>query len=35
MILVVKDGDIIEQGHHRELIEKQGFYYELYQSQFA
>lgn len=34
-ILVVKDGDIIEQGNHNELIEKQGFYYELYQSQFA
>ena len=34
-ILVVKDGDIIEQGNHTELIEKKGFYYELYQSQFA
>jgi len=35
IILVVKDGDIIEQGHHEELMQKQGFYYELYQSQFA
>lgn len=35
IILVVKDGDIVEQGHHTELMEKQGFYYELYQSQFA
>ncbi len=35
MILVVKDGDIVEKGSHQELIEHQGFYYELYQSQFA
>ncbi len=35
MILVVKDGDIVEKGNHQELIEHQGFYYELYQSQFA
>ncbi len=33
-ILVVKDGAIIEQGNHNELIEKQGFYYSLYHSQF-
>jgi ATP-binding cassette subfamily B protein len=33
-ILVVKDGSIIEQGNHNELIEKQGFYYSLYHSQF-
>ena len=33
-ILVVKDGTIIEQGNHSELIEKQGFYYSLYHSQF-
>jgi ATP-binding cassette subfamily B protein len=33
-ILVVKDGVIIEQGNHNELIEKQGFYYSLYHSQF-
>ncbi|RJX25858.1 MAG: ABC transporter ATP-binding protein [Acholeplasma sp.] len=35
LILVVKEGDIIEQGNHSSLMEKQGFYYELYQSQFA
>ncbi len=35
LILVVKEGDIIEQGNHQALMEKQGFYYELYQSQFA
>lgn len=35
LILVVKEGDIIEQGNHHSLMEKQGFYYELYQSQFA
>ncbi len=33
-ILVVKDGNIIEQGTHQELLEKQGFYHELYTSQF-
>ncbi len=35
LILVIKEGDIIEQGNHHSLMEKQGFYYELYQSQFA
>lgn len=35
LILVMKDGNIIEQGRHEELMQKQGFYYELYQSQFA
>ena len=34
-ILVVKDGAIIEQGNHEELIRKGGFYYSLYHSQFA
>lgn len=34
-ILVLKDGDIIEQGNHNELLEKNGFYSELYQSQFS
>ncbi len=34
LILVMKDGDIIEQGTHDELIEKNGFYAELYNSQF-
>ncbi len=33
-ILVIKDGTIIEQGNHKELIEKQGFYHSLYHSQF-
>lgn len=34
IILVVKDGDIIEQGNHEELLAKNGFYAELYNSQF-
>ena len=34
MILVMKDGDIIEQGTHKELLAKNGFYAELYNSQF-
>ena len=34
IILVMKDGDIIEQGNHEELIKKNGFYAELYNSQF-
>jgi ATP-binding cassette subfamily B multidrug efflux pump len=34
MILVLKDGQIIERGVHDELLAKQGFYYELYMSQF-
>lgn len=34
LILVMKDGDIIEQGTHEELLEKKGFYAELYNSQF-
>ena len=34
MILVMKDGDIIEQGNHMELLKKQGFYASLYNSQF-
>lgn len=33
-ILVMKDGDIIEQGNHEELMKQNGFYAELYQSQF-
>ena len=33
-ILVVKDGTIIEQGNHEELIRKEGFYHGLYHSQF-
>nr|WP_304955808.1 ABC transporter ATP-binding protein [uncultured Acetatifactor sp.] len=34
VILVMKDGDIIEQGNHEELMAKDGFYAELYNSQF-
>ena len=34
LILVMKDGDIIEQGTHKELLEQQGFYADLYNSQF-
>ena len=34
MILVMKDGDIIEQGRHEELLEKNSFYANLYNSQF-
>ena len=35
VILVMKDGHIIEQGNHEELLEKKGFYAELYNSQFT
>ncbi|WP_455946028.1 ABC transporter ATP-binding protein [Eubacterium ramulus] len=35
IILVMKDGDIIEQGSHEELLEQGGFYADLYNSQFA
>ncbi len=35
LILVMKEGRIIEQGTHDELLEKRGFYSELYESQFA
>jgi len=34
LILVLHDGDIVEQGTHEELLEKNGFYAELYNSQF-
>ena len=34
IILVMKDGDIVEQGNHDELLEKNGFYAQLYNSQF-
>lgn len=33
-IFVMKDGKIIEEGNHKKLLEKKGFYYELYNSQF-
>lgn len=35
VILVMKDGNIIEQGNHEELLKQEGFYAELYNSQFA
>lgn len=35
LILVMKDGNIIEQGRHEELLERQGFYAYLYESQFS
>ena len=35
LILVMRDGKIIEQGTHSELLAKNGFYAELYESQFA
>lgn len=35
MILVMKDGNMIEQGNHEELLKKNGFYAKLYKSQFA
>jgi ATP-binding cassette subfamily B protein len=34
VILVLKDGDIIEQGSHNELMQQKGFYCDLYNSQF-
>ena len=34
-ILVLKDGQIIEQGNHESLLQAKGFYYDLYQSQFS
>ena len=35
LILVMKDGDVIESGTHETLMQKGGFYAELYNSQFA
>ena len=35
VILVMRDGHIVEQGSHEELLQKRGFYAQLYQSQFA
>lgn len=35
LILVMKDGQIVEQGNHSQLLAQKGFYYTLYQSQFA
>ena len=35
LILVLRDGQIVEKGTHRSLLEQKGFYYELFQSQYA
>ena len=35
MILVLRDGRIVEQGTHKSLLEEKGFYYELFESQYA
>lgn len=35
LILVINDGNIVEQGNHQELLDKKGFYTELYNSQFT
>ena len=35
LILVVRDGKIVEQGRHLELLEKKGYYYQLVRQQFA
>ena len=35
VILVMKDGHVIEQGNHESLLKEKGFYYDLYHSQFA
>ena len=34
LILVVRDGKIVEQGTHRELLGRKGYYYELYTRQY-
>ena len=34
LILVMKDGNIIEQGNHDQLMKQKGFYFDLYNSQF-
>lgn len=34
LILVVNNGDVVEQGNHQKLMEKKGFYYQMYQAQF-
>ena len=34
LILVMKEGNIVEKGNHESLMQKKGFYYELYNSQF-
>jgi len=34
-ILVIKDGEVVEKGTHAELLQKKGFYANLYQNQFS
>jgi ATP-binding cassette subfamily B protein len=34
LILVIRDGNIVEKGKHKELLKKNGFYAEMYNSQF-
>jgi ATP-binding cassette subfamily B protein len=35
LIFVMKDGEIVEQGNHHDLLEARGFYADLYNSQFS
>ena len=35
VILVLRNGDVVESGNHKELIKKGGFYADLYNSQFS
>ena len=35
LILVIRDGRIVEQGTHQSLLAQKGFYYEMFQSQYA
>lgn len=35
LILVIRDGRIVEQGTHQSLLARKGFYYEMFQSQYA
>ena len=35
LILVLRDGQVVEQGTHRSLLDAKGFYYELFRSQYA
>ena len=34
LIIVVDRGEVVEQGNHEELMERKGFYYQMYQAQF-
>ena len=35
LILVIRDGQIVEQGTHKSLLGQRGFYYEMFQSQYV